>query len=285
MGRIGIFLFLIFCLGFSETQQESQILDFNMVSYSKEGEKSWELKGRSADIFSDEVKLKDLEANFYGKENVTLKSKEGIFERQKNFLRLEKDVKLTTETGASLETDSLNYDEKKGVLTSEDKVEIQKEDILIEGNGLEAKPDLKRAIITKDIVVDVQTNPKRKIQISCDGPLKIDYGKRIAIFNKNVKVEDIEGNIISDTMEVYFYPSLSPTEKDKIKAEVDISENESDRSNWEIDKIIAKGNVKIVRGENISYSQEAIYDTKEKKVTLIGQPRLIIYSEEEISLP
>ena len=48
-----------------------------------------------------------------------------------------------------------------------------------------------------------------------------------------------------------------------------------------INKIIASGNVKIVRGENISYSQEAIYTALDKKVVLSGHPKLVFYSTEE----
>ena len=50
-----------------------------------------------------------------------------------------------------------------------------------------------------------------------------------------------------------------------------------------IEKIVARGNVKITRGENISYSDEAVYTAQDKKITLSGKPRLIIYSAEELS--
>ncbi len=53
--------------------------------------------------------------------------------------------------------------------------------------------------------------------------------------------------------------------------------------NSSIDKIIARGNVKIVRGENISYSDEAIYSGTDKKIVLSGKPKLVIYSAEDIN--
>jgi len=292
MGRISIFVLLIlfFSLGLLGAQEESQILDFNMAGFTKEGDKSWEIKGKSADIFSEEVILKDLEANFYEKEKVTLTSKEGLFDRKKNLIHLEKDVNLITETGSSLKTDSLDYNENEGILISKDPVDIQRENTSLKGMGLEANLDLKTAQLSKDIVLEInpvrntqnsiekdkisngvnRSNPEeRKIQITCGGPLEIGYEKGIAYFFNNVKVEDVEGDIISDKMEVYF----------------DISDKEKDLGGWKINRIRAIGNVKIIRGKNISYSQEAIYDTKEKKVTLLGEPKLIIYSEEKISLP
>ena len=45
-----------------------------------------------------------------------------------------------------------------------------------------------------------------------------------------------------------------------------------------IDRIVCRGNVKIVRGDNTSYSEEAVYTASDKKITLNGRPKLIIYS-------
>ncbi len=285
MGRFGLLILLVlfFSLTFweiskdnfsnhsylLEAQEEKKILDFNIASYTKEG-RSWELRGKSADISGDSIGLKDLEAVFYESERITLTSKEGTFDRRNNLIHLEKDVKLVTETGISLETDSLNYDVAQKIMRSLESVNIQRENFSLKGNSLEARPDLRSAEIKKDIVLEIErTNlEERKIQITCDGPLEIDYEKRVAIFTDNVKVETAEGEITSDTMEVYF----------------DIPETK-DISSWKIERIKAIGNVKIIRGENISFSQEAVYSAKEKKITLIGRPKLVIYSEEKISLP
>jgi lipopolysaccharide assembly outer membrane protein LptD (OstA) len=49
-----------------------------------------------------------------------------------------------------------------------------------------------------------------------------------------------------------------------------------------IEKIVATGNVKIMQGENISYSDEAVYDAMAKKIILSGKPKLVIYSTEEL---
>jgi len=268
MARVIIFISLsLFLLSFLEAQDD-QILDFSLKGFSKEGERSWEIKGKSADISSEEVKLKDIEANLYGREKINLKSKEGVFLREKNLIHLEKDVRLETDSGATLKINSLDWDENKRLLFSEDVANIERENVFLKGKGLEAEPDLKKAQLNRDIFLEIRENPQnREIKISCDGPLEIDYNKRIAKFNKYVKVEDKEGQLTSDNMEVYF----------------DISGENMD--SWKIDRIKAFGNVKIKRGQNISFSQEAVYDAKEKKVTLMGEPKLVIYSEEELSLP
>ena len=74
-------------------------------------------------------------------------------------------------------------------------------------------------------------------------------------------------------MDVYFSSAMQ-----KIQLR---TEESCDMMGSKIDKIVARGNVKIVRGENVSYSDEAIYTAADKKITLSGRPKLIIYSTEE----
>jgi len=45
--------------------------------------------------------------------------------------------------------------------------------------------------------------------------------------------------------------------------------------------IVAEGNVKIKRGDNMTYSEKAVYDAVSKKVSLAGRPKLVIYQEGE----
>jgi lipopolysaccharide export system protein LptA len=80
--------------------------------------------------------------------------------------------------------------------------------------------------------------------------------------------------IYSDKMQVYFTPKQ---ENKKPAAAAGVPAISSS-----IDKIIAQGNVRIVRGENISYSQEAIYTAADKKITLTGKPQIIIYQTENM---
>jgi lipopolysaccharide export system protein LptA len=98
----------------------------------------------------------------------------------------------------------------------------------------------------------------------------VDYEKNIAIFNNNVKVEKPDMTIYSDRMKIYFTPK---------KQEGDVAAGAAGISS-SIDRIVASGNVRIVRGENISYSQEAIYTAVDKKITLTGRPQIIIYQTE-----
>jgi len=50
-----------------------------------------------------------------------------------------------------------------------------------------------------------------------------------------------------------------------------------------IEKVIATGDVQIHHGNNITYSQKAVYDTDTGKLTLTGRPKLVIYSTEDFT--
>ena len=56
-----------------------------------------------------------------------------------------------------------------------------------------------------------------------------------------------------------------------------------DMEGKQIEKVESYGNVKIINGENTTYSQEAVYTAKDKRIVLTGRPRLIIYSNSSMS--
>ena len=279
------FLFSSLAFGSTADNQESdqQIGDFSLSGYGERGKKSWDIAGKSADIYPEEVKLKDVNGNLYGKEeNVNLTAKTGDFNKTNGKVHLEKDVVITTSQGARLTTDSMDWDRNKQLVTTNDRVNIDKDNINITGTGAHGEPNLKKIALNKDVRVDI--NPslkaaadsaglgvKEKTTITCEGSLEIDYEKNIATFNKNVKVERPDSTIYSDKMDLYFSPG-----KDKRQ----VSKAPQIMGNNKIDKIVARGNVRIVRGENTSYSEEAVYTAADRKIILNGRPKLVFYSTE-----
>ena len=101
------------------------------------------------------------------------------------------------------------------------------------------------------------TEQKIPTTIVCDGPMEIDYGKNYAVFNTNVRVDDERGQIFCDTATAYY-----------------------DSGTKKVSRIVAKGNVKIVRGGSWTFSDEAVYLAAEQKVILSGSPKVTIYPEE-----
>ena len=271
---------------------DEQINDFSLTGYGERGKKSWDLAGKTADIFDEVVKLKDVIGNMYGKEeDMRLTADQGDFNKVNGKIHLQDNVIITTTSGTKLTTDSLDYDRKNQTMNTEDIVNIFRDNMTTVARGAHGETNLKKVSLEKDVRLDILPKEendsaggvKEKIVITCDGPLEVDYEKNIAYFNNNVKVERSESTIYSDKMDVYFRMA-SKEEKDKQGAK-NPAEGKKDNTTAglmgsSIEKIVARGNVKIVRGQNVSYSDEAIYNAADKKITLNGRPRLILYSTE-----
>ena len=249
-------------------EADQKMLDFSLAGYTQRGKKSWEVKGNSADILTDIVKLTDVVANVYGEEeNIKLVGDKGDYNKTTGKVHLEDNVVITTDTGGKLTTDSLDWDRVSQDVTTQDMVNIEKQNIKATAKGLEGKPNLSKVYLKDDVRVEIseqdlkpQDLKKEPTIITCSGPLEIDYEKDIATFNKNVKVNQNEqGEMYADKMIAHF-----------------------DFKNKKILRIESKGNVKIIKGDNTSYSDEALYSAADKKMILTGKPRLVIYSEEKL---
>lgn len=263
--KLLLLTFIIFLLigrsVLAEEVSNQQFLDFNLAGFGQGGKKTWAIQGQSADIFENVVKLNNIKANLFGQqEQMVLTAKTGNLDKQSGNMHLEKDVVATTQSGAKMTTDSLDWQRNSNIVTTQDKIKIEKENMTADGTGAEAKMNLNLAKMVKDVTVHINTEPKKPggniTIITCDGPLNVDYLNEIGVFRNNVVATDAQGKIYADMMRVYF----------DFKAKG-------------IKKIICVGNVKIVKGENTSYSQQSIYTSADKKLILIGKPKLVLYSE------
>lgn len=260
--------------------------DFSLSGFGDKGAKAWDVKGRSADIGTEIIKLNDIVSNFYGaEETVRLTAKTGNFNRREGNIHLQDDVVVTTSSGARLLTDALDWDRKRQIIETTHLVRVYKADMTATGLGAKGFPDLNKLDLEKDVTVSIDQPPQeggkgiRRIEITCDGALQVDYQKNIATFNKNVKVTTQDGVITGDQMEVYF-STKKPAGKSGKAAIDDIAAAGS-----KIERIYARGNVTINRAGNVSYSEEAVYSALENKITLLGRPKLVIYSSEGLNAP
>jgi LPS export ABC transporter protein LptC len=288
MSKLAVLLFflLVFDLpltiaevGKPKVESDQQISDFSLAGYGEKGKKSWDISGKSADIFSEIVKLDSVVGNLYGKEeNVKLTAKRGDFNKNDGKVHLEQDVVITTSSGAKLTTNSLDWDRKNQLVSTNDTVNVQRDNMFTVAKGAKGEPNLKIVALERDVKVELRpaegtgekgSGNKEKIVITCDGPLEINYEQNLATFNNNVKVERPDSLIYSDKMDIHFNSANAKLENGSLMGS-------------SVDKIVALGNVKIVRGENISYSDEAVYTASDKKIVLKGKPRLVIYSEEDL---
>ncbi len=250
--------------GSAELQQT--INEFHLSGFSDKGKKTWEISSKSADIFSEQIKLTDIVGKIYGQEEIVLTAEEGNFDRAKNKVHLEKNVVITTASGAKLSTDYLNWNNQTSLVTTDAAVDIKKDNIVTTGVGIKGDVELRAVDLKRDVKVEID-NQKEKIVITCNGPLSINYADNVAVFKKDVFVDEGESQMYADLMEVYFQAASSV--------------NKGEPFSGRIKKIIARGNVKMVRGENISLADEVVYNADNKTITLTGRPKLIIYSMEK----
>jgi len=299
-GLVSVFIlfFASFCSAASKDtaadqnrESDQQISEFSLAGYGEKGKKTWDIAGKSADIFDNVVKLNDVTANMYNeKDEIKLTAKKGDFDKTEGKVHVEQDVVITTSSGSKLTTDSLDWDRKNQVVATNDVVNITRDNMVTVAKGAMGHPDLNKFKLEKDVKVDInpkeatgkEAAAKNKITIICDGPLEIDYAKNIATFKNNVKVDTQDNTMYSDTMDVYFLTSDKTKPKQDKPAAVDAGVN-SAMMGTSIDKIVARGNVKIIQGENTTYSQEAQYTAADKRIVLTGRPQLVIYSTEGLS--
>lgn len=235
---------------------EQKVLQFDLIAYTDRGAKRWEIKGTSANVLGQIVELKDIVASTYGeKDTLTLAATEGIYDKAANKIQFVKDVVITTSDGARVLAETMDWDSKNNIITADGPVKIEREAITLWGKGVRGEPELKQARFKKEIKVEMD---KGATVITCDGPLDVDYEENSAIFNNNVKIVDEKGEVTSNILQAYLNPETKA-----------------------ITKAIATGGVKILRGENFSQSEKAIYLVEEHRVILTGSPEITIYPDEE----
>jgi LPS export ABC transporter protein LptC/lipopolysaccharide transport protein LptA len=260
-----IFLFLCGSVHAEESGVTQQLEGFNLNGYSNDGKKSWEVNGAKADIGSDEIKITDVDANFYGKENANLKSDKGVLNKTNGDVKLQDNVVITADRGTQMKTDSLNWNRNKDLMTTEDKVRIDDEQGTITGKGLKAQPNLKKAQLNENVKAVINTAKPgsgkngQTVTITSDGPMQMDQMKMYAVFNENVvATEAATGRELrADKMQVWF-----------------------DEKNKKIRKAICSGNVVVIQGGNASYADEMVYNGIEGTLTMTGRPKLVFDTGE-----
>lgn len=237
---------------------EQEFEGFNLNGYTDGGSKAWDINGDKANISDEKVKITNVNANAYGEQNVNLKSKKGMIDKASGDVHLEKDVVITSDQGAQVTTDTLNWKRSENLVSTDDPVEIKDDTLKITGKGMVAQPDLKTASIHENVKADVTANPKQgiaqNISITSDGPMEMDQLKQVVVFNDNVVATEVSTGrqLKADKMEVYF-----------------------DQQAKGIKKLVCIGNVSVHQGENISYSEQLVYDAETQKMTLSGKPKLM----------
>jgi len=133
----------------------------NLVGWNKEGERSWEVEANSGVQFSDRMILK--EVKFYlleGGEFVSRgETKEVVINNRSSNLVLKGNVTLVScLDGTQLFTSEMEWIASERRLQTEDKVIIKRKNLIVEGWGFVANPDLSQVEIKSRTTTKLMEN-------------------------------------------------------------------------------------------------------------------------------
>jgi len=242
-----------------------QVDGFTLQGFNAQGDPAWKVNGDTADIQGDTIMISNVDANTYGENEVNIKARRGEVDKASGNVLLTDDVVVTTSQGSQLKTDSLQWEKGKNTVSTLDPAVITDKAMKAEGIGLTANSELKTAQLQRSVTVEIDepqdsadSGGQQQIVITCDGPMELDHANNIAILRENVVAVRGEETLKADKVEVYFDPETK-----------------------KIVTIVCTDNVSVQRGENISYSDKAIYSAADQKVIFVGRPKLIMITDEK----
>lgn len=105
--------------------------------------------------------------------------------------------------------------------------------------------------------------------------LEADQKEGVVIFTGQVKATYGDATLYSDQLRVYFKPKPPPA-KGAAPASQEKAEQSplGDLGGDKIDRIVAKGNVRLVQEDRVATGEEAIYYKDRDEVVLLGNPQL-----------
>jgi LPS export ABC transporter protein LptC len=259
--KISYFFLIFFCFSCFTGYSQQRVKDFYLSNIKEDGTKDWEVEGREAQIDGEYVNIDEMKASYYGqKDKIVITSDKARLDKSNMDVELRENVNIVNGDGSTLLTESLDWQQSKNHIKTEDWVTTTtKDNMQIKAKGLSADTAFKTADFEKNVLV---TLPNKETDdnttVTCSGPLEIEYASGTAIFNDEVVVTHPQGKLFSDKTTLYF-----------------------DNKEQQIEKIVCEGNVKIVREDNITFSKKATYYGSQQKLILEGRPRLIYFTENK----
>jgi LPS export ABC transporter protein LptC len=257
--RVILFTFILISFCFALYPQQ-KIQDFYLSNFKEDGSRDWEVKGDQAIVYEEHVDIEKMKANYYVEsDQIAITSDEARLKKGNMDVFLKDNVHISNKDGATLTTDSLNWERGKNYISTDDWVKTSKDSMQVTAKGLSADAQLRRADFLESVeAVFPDQESNEAITTTCSGPLEIEYNAGTAVFNRDVVVTHPQGKLFSDTATLFF-----------------------DTAEKKIVKIICEGNVKIIRDNNVTFSQKATYYASDQRIVLEGSPRLVYFPEEK----
>jgi LPS export ABC transporter protein LptC len=250
------------CVGAGSGMAQQKIQDFYLSNYKDDGGQDWEVKGQEAIVSEEYVDIENMEGKYYqGQDTVDIKADRARLAKEYMDVYLDKNVTVESSQGVNLTTDSLQWKQSTNQVSTDTRVEVQRQNSMkVAAEGMEADTELKTVKFKEEVTVDISQEDD-STTITCDGPLEIDHPNGRAVFYNNVEVDNPQGKLIASKVTVYF-----------------------DNQQNAIIKIVAEGDVKIIRDDNVTFADQAVYMEESQKMILEGRPRLIIFPEASTGL-
>lgn len=233
---------------------------------SRKGERDWELFAESAEGSQGKGnwQLTNVKILFYNGEKVdyTVTGQSGSIDSETKDMKVNGNVLTQSANGYRLQTDSIEYQAKKRLIKSPDKVRMsgppddQGKGILVEGNSMETMVEDNRMLIHDAVRAQKLLNSGRKFQIQSQ---KAEFsGKsKLVRFSERVSIE-------VDTMKME-----GPEAEFQYMQEADI-----------LQSVLLRGGVRVSDSDKYATSDAVKFDPKENKYTLSGRPRIVQNSDE-----
>jgi LPS export ABC transporter protein LptC len=139
---------------------DQEARDFTLTE-SSEGRKSWTLWASYAAMYDDQnlVDAQHVRIEFFdskGNRYSTLLADRGSVHQRTNDLEARGNVRVTTETGVTMETDSLRWLNRTGKIASDAFVRVTRKNDVVTGYGFESDPNLDHFHLTREVRAEVR---------------------------------------------------------------------------------------------------------------------------------
>jgi lipopolysaccharide transport protein LptA/LPS export ABC transporter protein LptC len=233
--------------------EEKKVIVFKDVKYSgeKKGVVDWEIEAKIARKYIEkpEIEMEDITGKYRPKADVAVsfKGTKGMMntEEEKGFIE---DVDFLYKNDYRLKSKRMDFDFKKGLTYTNAPVNIEGSKLTLRGIGLTADTKEETVRIDKDVTGFIETE-KGKYKFESD---KFTYALKdnLYVLDGRVIMKGEDMNLMCD--------KLILNSKDN-----------------ELERIDAKGKVKLISKGTIAKSEKAVYHFKEDRIVLTENPKIL----------
>ena len=163
---------------------------------------------------------------------------------------LDQNVTLRLHDGTLIRTDHVQWSQDAGTMRTNSPVFVEHTTVKVKGMGAVGRPN--DGFIQLNKKIEMKTD--QGSVLTCDGPMKIYYNQNKMVLYRNVKVIDQRGTLQAKRMDVLF-----------------------DSNEKKAKKIIAEGDVVILRGADTTRTRRAIYTVANGSIRLEGNPEITMH--------